>query len=148
MTQNFQLEIIEIQKSYLTEKYALESTQEVIKATFDLYQKVGFQSPWVGYLVNDSNVIVGAAGFNGKPENNVVEISYYIFQQYEGKGFANLACKELIRIAKDQNPGLVICAKTEPKENASTSILRKNGFIYQKVVQDHEIGDAWLWELF
>jgi RimJ/RimL family protein N-acetyltransferase len=90
---------------------------------------------------------VGAAGFNGRPENNVVEISYYTFKEYEGKGYAALACKELIRIANYQNPGLIICAKTAPEENASTRILRKNGFIYRKIVQDHEIGDAWLWEL-
>ncbi len=58
-----------------------------------------------------------------------------------------MACKELIKIAKSQNPGLVIYAKTAPEENASTRILNKNGFVYQKVVQDHEIGDAWLWKL-
>jgi RimJ/RimL family protein N-acetyltransferase len=147
MTSNFHLEIIEIQQSYLAEKYASKVCQEVISATIDLYKNKGFDMPWVGYLVLDSNVIVGAAGFNGKPENNGIEISYYTFQEYEGKGYATLACKELIKIAKLQNPGLVFYAKTAPEENASTRILRKNGFIYQKVVQDHEIGDAWLWEL-
>jgi RimJ/RimL family protein N-acetyltransferase len=147
MTHNFRLEVIEIQHSYLEEKYASNVCQEVILATMDLYKIKGFYRPWVGYLVIDSNVIVGAAGFNGRPENNVVEISYYTFKEYEGKGYAALACKELIRIANYQNPGLIICAKTAPEENASTRILRKNGFIYRKIVQDHEIGDAWLWEL-
>jgi len=147
MQQTFHLEIIEIQQSYLAEKYASKVCQEVISATIDLYKNKGFDMPWVGYLVLDSNVIVGAAGFNGKPENNGVEISYYTFQEYEGKGYATLACKELIKIAKFQNPGLVIYAKTAPEENASTRILSKNGFVYQKVVKDREIGDAWLWEL-
>ena len=112
-----------------------------------MYNAIGFHKPWVGYLVVDSDVIVGAAGFNGVPENNEVEISYFTFQEYEGKGYATFACRELIKIAKFQNPGIAIYAKTAPEENASTRILSKNGFVYQKVVQDHEIGDAWLWEL-
>ncbi len=147
MPNNFHLEPITIQESYIGEKYSSKVCQEVLEATFDLYKRVGFYSPWGGYFVNDSNVIVGAAGFNGRPANNVVEISYYTFQEFEGKGIATLACQELIKIARNENPRLVICAKTEPKENASTGILRKNGFVYKKVVQDHEIGDAWLWEL-
>ena len=147
MTHNFHLEIIEIQQSYLAEKYASTNCQEVILATIDLYKNKGFCKPWAGYLVIASDVIVGAAGFNGGPENNEVEISYYTFQEYEGKGYATLACKELIKIAKSQNPSLVIYAKTAPEENASTRILSKNGFVYQKVVKDHEIGDAWFWEL-
>ena len=147
MTHNFHLEIIENKQSYFAEKYASNVCQEVILATIDLYKNKGFYTPWVGYLVIVANVVVGAAGFNGRPENNGVEISYYTFQEYEGKGYATLACKELIKIAKLQNPSLVICAKTAPEENASTRILRKNGFFYSRVVQDHEIGDAWFWEL-
>lgn len=147
MTQQFHLETIELQQSYLTEKYAGRDCQEVILATIDLYNNKGFHSPWVGYLTVASNVVVGAAGFNGKPENNRVEISYFTFQEYERKGFASLACKELIKIANNQNPDLIICAKTAPQENASTRILINNGFVYKELVQDHEIGDAWLWEL-
>jgi RimJ/RimL family protein N-acetyltransferase len=147
MSDNFHLETIDIKESYFGEKYSDKVCQEVLLATFELYKKVGFYSPWVGYLVIDSNIIVGAAGFNGKPDNNAVEISYYTFQEHENKGFAALACKELIKIAKNENPDLVICAKTAPEENASTKILRRNGFIFREVVQDHEIGDAWFWEL-
>ena len=147
MTNKFHLEIIDEQVSNLAEKYDISNCEEVILATIDLYKNKGFHKPWVGYLVFDSNVIVGAAGFNGKPENNVVEISYYTFQEYERKGFASLECKELIKIAKRQDSSIVIFAKTAPEENASTRILKKNGFVYQRVVQDDEIGDAWLWEL-
>jgi RimJ/RimL family protein N-acetyltransferase len=147
MTPNFHLEIIEKQQSYQAEKYASTVCQQVISATIDMYTSIGFYKPWVGYLVVDSDVIVGAAGFNGVPETNEVEISYYTFQEYEGKGYATFACRELIKIAKFQSPGVVIFAKTAPEENASTRILSNNGFVYQKVVQDHEIGDAWHWEL-
>lgn len=147
MSTNFHLEIIEEQNSTLAENYDTRFCQEVLLATVDFYKKAGFHKPWVGYLAVDDDVIVGAAGFNGKPENNVVEISYYTFQEFEGKGYGTLSCKELIKIAKQENPSLIICAKTAPEENPSTKILRKNGFVYKKVTEDHEIGDAWLWEL-
>ncbi len=147
MTPNFHLEIIDKQQSYHAEKYANTVCQQVISATIEMYITSGFHKPWVGYLVVDSDVIVGAAGFNGKPDNNEVEISYYTFHENEGKGYATFACKELIKLAKFQNPEVVIYAKTAPEENASTRILSKHGFVYQKVVQDHEIGDAWLWKL-
>jgi len=147
MTPNFHLEVIEKKQSYQAEKYASIVCQQVISATIDMYASIGFHKPWVGYLVVDSDVIVGAAGYTGVPENNEVEISYYTFQEYEGKGYATFACRELIKIAKSHSQGVVIFAKTAPEENASTRILSNNGFVYQKVVQDHEIGDAWHWEL-
>jgi len=147
MTPNFHLEIIENQESYHAEKYASIVCQQVISATIDMYTTNGFHKPWVGYLVVDSDVIVGAAGFTGVPENNEVEISYFTFQEYEGKGYATFACRELIKIAKSHSLSVVVFAKTAPEENASTRILSNNGFVYQKVVQDHEIGDAWLWVL-
>jgi hypothetical protein len=84
MSDNFHLQAIDIQESYLEEKYGSRVCQEVLSATFYFYKKVGFFSPWVGYLVVDSNLIVGVAGFNGRPENNAVEISYFTFHEYEG----------------------------------------------------------------
>lgn len=147
MSDHFHLEAIDIHETYLEEKYRSQICQEVIDATLDLYKKVGFHRPWVGYLVIHAHHIAGAAGFNGKPQNNHVEISYFTFPEFEGKGFASLACKALINIARQANPHLIITAKTAPEENASTSILKKNGFVFKELVQDHEIGDAWLWEL-
>ena len=147
MQKGFQLESIESNKIYRDEKYSGKFCRDVLNATFELYKLKGFHYPWIGYLANDSNIIVGAAGFNGRPQNNIVEISYYTFEEYQGKGFASNACKELIKISKQQNPHITICAKTAPEENASTRILRKNGFVYKDIVQDHDIGDAWLWEL-
>jgi RimJ/RimL family protein N-acetyltransferase len=147
MSTNFHLEPINIESSFQEDKYKSQTCQEVITATKDLYKKMGVYPPWIGYLVINENVVVGAAGFNGKPLNNSIEISYFTFPEFEGKGFASLVCKELINLVKNENPSLVICAKTAPEENASTSILKRNGFEFQRVVQDHEIGDAWLWEL-
>ena len=53
----------------------------------------------------------------------------------------------MVRLARAVDRSLTLTAKTEPQENASTRILRKHGFEQAGMVQDHEIGDAWLWEL-
>ena len=55
------------------------------------------------------------------------------------------SCKELLSIAQQSDPKIITTAKTAPEYNASTKILQKNGFTFTEIVQDHEIGDAWLW---
>lgn len=121
--------------------------QQLLKIYDEYYPKVGFNYPWVAYLIIKENQVVGSCSFTGKPINGKVEIAYWTFKKFEGKGVASFACKELISIAKKENPSIILTAKTAPENNASTRILKNNGFIYSKIVQDEEIGNAWLWTL-
>jgi len=109
------------------------------------YPIIGFNPPWVGYAILDQQKLVGSCGFTGKPQDGKVELAYWTFEEFEGKGIASFACKSLIEIALEENPEINIIAKTAPDKNASTRILEKNGFVFTEIVQDHEIGDAWLW---
>ncbi|MFN8274371.1 MAG: GNAT family N-acetyltransferase [Flavobacteriaceae bacterium] len=127
--------------------YDSEDCQNLLAMWEDYYPKIGFHLPWIGYFVMQQDEIVGSCAFTGKPQNNSVEVSYWTFKQNEGKGISTWACKALIDIAKASNPNLTIIAKTAPEENASTSILKRNGFTYSGIVQDHEIGNAWQWVL-
>lgn len=120
---------------------------EILNVYKTYYQKIGFELPWIGYFIIDDGVAVGTCSFTGKPVHNKVEIAYYTFPAYERKGYASKACRELIRIAKEHSPDLIVTAKTAPEENASTHILSKNGFTKGDVVQDDGIGDAWEWIL-
>ena len=113
----------------------------------DFYPKFGFHLPWVAYLIIVQNQVVGTCSFTGKPNNGAVEIAYWTFKEFEGKGIASFACKELINISRIANPSIIITAKTAPEHNASTKILQKHNFVFTNIVQDDEIGDAWLWEL-
>jgi RimJ/RimL family protein N-acetyltransferase len=141
------LEFITIQpnEDKANELYISENCQDLIQMMDEFYIKVGFNIPWVGYFLLLNNQIVGTAGFTGQPVDNTVEISYWTFKEWEGQGLASMACKELISIAQKANPSVTITAKTLPEYNASTKILQNNNFKYVKIVQDHEIGDAWLW---
>ncbi|MBI1307005.1 MAG: GNAT family N-acetyltransferase [Bacteroidetes bacterium] len=127
------------------ELFATPECQMLLDMYEKYYPENGFNPPWIAYLILQNNQVLGTGSFTGSPINNEVEIAYWTFTQFEGKGVASFICGELIRIAKTEIPQIKIVAKTSPEENASTSILKKYHFTFQKVVQDHEIGDAWLW---
>lgn len=97
------------------------------------------------HFIFSQKQIVGSCGFTGQPRDGRVELAYWTFKEFEGKGIASFACKELISIAYKAAPHITIIAKTAPEHNASTKILQNNDFLFTEIVQDDEIGDAWLW---
>lgn len=129
------------------EIFANAFCREIFKAYPAYYHKVGYHLPWIGYWVMREGSVVGVGGFVSKPVEGKVEIAYGTNKEFERQGVASFACKTLIAIAWQNDPALLITAKTEPRQNASTTVLKRNGFKYAGVVQDHEIGDAWLWTL-
>jgi RimJ/RimL family protein N-acetyltransferase len=125
--------------------YASADCQQLLSIYDDYYKKIGFHIPWIGYFIVRKNQVVGCCGFVEQPKDGKVEIAYGTFKAFEGKGIASFACKELISIAFQADPDLTIVAKTAPEHNASAKILKNNNFVFTAIVQDHEIGDAWLW---
>ena len=120
--------------------------KDVYQKHLDYYKVVGFQAPWVGYFVLLNGRWVAAAGFKGAPKNKVVEIAYHTFESYEGQGVGTEVCRQLVGIARNTDPTVQVIALTLPHENASTSILKKNGFVFTGVVEDPEDGEIWRWE--
>lgn len=142
-----ELRPIELNVDKSKEIYASENCKILLNAYDDYYQNVGYHFPWIGYFVIKENQIVGSCGFKGKPKDGKIEIAYWTFEEYERQGIATFSCKELILISQQFNPSIIITATTAPENNASTKILQNNGFEYTQIVQDHEIGEAWLWTL-
>ncbi len=112
----------------------------------DFYNRAGFVPPWIGYYARLNDEFVGSAGFKGKPKDKKVEIAYGTFRKYEGKGIGTEMCRQLVLLAIRTDPHIRITARTLPEENASTSILKKNGFILLGTVWDDEDGNVWEWE--
>jgi RimJ/RimL family protein N-acetyltransferase len=139
------LRVIERHEDKTNEAYNSSECQQLLEAYEDFYPKIGFDLPWVGYFVMRDEKIVGSCGFVGRPKDGVVEIAYWTFKEFEGQGIASFACQELVSIAHKADQGVRVTAKTAPEYNASTKVLEKNGFVFKEIVQDHEIGDAWLW---
>ncbi|MBK6364870.1 MAG: GNAT family N-acetyltransferase [Saprospiraceae bacterium] len=139
------LRLITLNEDKTSEEYTSAECQELLNMYIDFYPKIGFNIPWVGYFVVRQDQIVGSCGFVGQPKDGKVEIAYWTFKDFEGQGIASFACQELVTIAHQIDPSLTITAKTAPENNASTKILANNNFIFAEIVQDDEIGDAWLW---
>ena len=142
-----ELKAIELNVDRSQQMYSSDDCQMLLKTYDEYYQIIGYNLPWVGYFVIKENQIVGSCGFTGQPKDGKVEIAYWTFKEYERQGISSFSCKELIQISEQTDPAIIITAKTAPEHNASTKILQNNGFTFTGIVQDHEIGDAWLWTL-
>ena len=125
--------------------YASADCQQLFSMYDDFYPESGFHSPWLGYFIIRQDKIVGSCAFVGKPKDRKVEIAYWTFKEFEGQGIASFGCNALLCIAYQTDPGLTVVAKTAPEHNASTRVLENNHFVFAEIVQDHEIGSAWLW---
>ncbi len=120
---------------------------EVVQATMQLYRTVGYELPWIGYLAFENDICVGACGFKSSPQNNRVEIAYFTFPGHESRGVATRMASELIRIAMNKMPALIVAAQTLDEENSSTSVLRKLGFAKVSALEHAEDGLVWEWQL-
>ena len=141
------LRILQLNEDKTDKLFESKDCQTLLNIYETYYPKIGFNLPWITYLVLRQKQIVGSCGFTGKPIDGKVEIAYWTFKEFEGQGIASFACNELISISQNADNKIIITAKTAPEHNASTKILEKHGFIFEEIVQDEDIGDSWLWIL-
>ncbi len=120
--------------------------QEILKVYPDYYKRVGFNPPWIGYMVERDNKFIGCGGFKGKPKDSKIEIAYAAFKKYEGQGIGTEICRQLVLLSVKTDPNIRITARTLPENNASVRILKRNGFEFIGTVFDDEDGNVWEWE--
>lgn len=116
-------------------------------ATAAMYDRLGFDPPWIGYIAVMSGTAVGGGAFVGAPADNRVEIAYFTLADRQRTGVATRTARRLVEIARHHAPGIELYAKTLPEENASTRILTRLGFRRVGTDIDDEIGEAWAWVL-
>jgi [ribosomal protein S5]-alanine N-acetyltransferase len=103
--------------------------------------------PWCGYIGWSEGNPKGFGGFTGEPDaSNTVEIGYLTFPAHEGQGVASAVAAGLVAIARGEGIAAVI-AHTLPQENASTAVLRRNGFARDGEAEDPDEGTVWRWRL-
>lgn len=122
--------------------------REVAEQTAALLSRAPRPAPWIGYLVADSNEseAVGVCGFKTAPIDGVVEIAYFTFPRFEGRGVATAAASALVELARSSRPVPRVIARTLREANASTRVLEKCGFSFAGDVMDPEDGLVWQWE--
>ena len=111
------------------------------------YEPAGSYPPWMGCLVLQEDTIVGTCAFRSPPRNGEVEIAYFTFPEFEGRGFATKMARHLIEIAQATVPGIRIFAFTLPEKNVSNRILGKLGFNFAGETRDEDDRVVWRWQL-
>lgn len=116
-------------------------------ATAELFRRIGYCDPWVGYVAADAGIAVGGGAFVGAPRDNHVEIAYYTLKEWERRGYAKRTAAGLVAIATAVKPGIVVRAFTLPEHNASTAVLQATGFVHVGNSHDPDAGPTWEWQL-
>lgn len=143
------MRLVEIGEDGLTvERLELpDAARTVCELTAAAYRKTGFVRPWVGYLAEEDCQVVGTCAFKTPPKKGRVEIAYFTFPDYQGRGLATRMARLLIEKAQNTDPSIEITAQTLPQENASTTILRKLNFSRIGTAHDEDAGEVWEWQL-
>ncbi|MET0281789.1 MAG: GNAT family N-acetyltransferase, partial [Steroidobacteraceae bacterium] len=89
---------------------------------------VGFAPPWVSYIAMVGGEPAGTCGFKSAPDAESVEIAYYTFPGFEGRGVATEMTAQLLALAGHAHPGAIAVAQTLVERNASHRVLEKLGF--------------------
>ena len=100
-----------------------------------------------GIFVLENDTIVGTCAFRSPPRNGEVEIAYFTFPGFEGRGLATKMARHLIQMVKNAELGTRIFAFTLPEKNASNRILQKLGFGFAEEMRDEDNRIVWRWEL-
>lgn len=108
---------------------------------------MGFIEPWIGYLALTKATPVGSCGFKSPPVGNRVEIAYFTFPEFEGRGFATAMAAELVNLAQQHMPLATIAAQTLPERNASHRVLERLGFSRVDTINHPEDGVVLEWQL-
>jgi len=105
---------------------------------------------WGGYFAVDieTREVVGSCAFKGAPtEEGAVEIAYFTYPGFEGKGYATSMARQLIEWASGCMAVERVIAHTLPEANASTRVLEKIAMSFVGEVVDPEDGRVWQWQM-
>ncbi len=104
---------------------------------------------WEWYFVGDRHTgdLVGSCAFKSPPTEGSVEIAYFTYPPFEGRGYATAMARRLIELARMSAAIRRVIAHTLPGVGASTRVLEKVGMTFMEVVEDPEDGRVWRWQL-
>lgn len=122
----------------------------VLQYSLNQMQASQIWHPWLPYLFvfHPDHALVGLGGFKSIPDSQrTVEIGYSIAPNYQDRGFATSAARQLIEIAFASKLVDCVCAHTLPERNASARVLEKCGMTKVSEIIDPEDGEVWRWEI-
>lgn len=81
-----------------------------------------------------SGKIIGRAGLSVREGYELAELGFMIGKEYQRCGYAYEVCREILNYAKEELEFNEIQALVEPENIASKNLLKKLGFVYEKIV--------------
>ena len=102
---------------------------------------------WFGHFAieGESQQLIGVCSLKGPPVEGTVEIAFFTFPGFEGRGVATEMARFLLERARLLEDVTLVIAHTTPEPNASTRILEKIGM--QFAGEELEEGaPVWRWE--
>src|SRR5262249_43634614 len=127
-----------------------DRVRDVVSQTLAMLDRVPRSPEWGGYLAVDPRrgLVIGTCGFaHGPDAERRVEIAYFTFPGFEGRGHATSMARELARRAFASAEVREVVAHTLPERNASTRILEKVGMKRVGEARDPDAGLVWRWAL-
>lgn len=124
-----------------------EAASQILQAMRRHYEKFGYESPWIGYLAVEGRQCRGFGVFRGAPEGQRLEMAWYTFPEFRGRGVATALVRQLIRLARGQDPQLTLLVQTPAASTAASDVLEKFGFRLDGEQPDPDEGRIWEWSL-
>lgn len=127
-----------------------ELSQAVGEQSLAFMKTFPYETPpeWFGYLVveGETRQMVGICSLKGPQVEGAVEIAYFTFPGFEGRGIATEMARFLMARASTLQDVTRVIAHTSAEPNASTRILEKIGMrLVGEAMEDGET--VWLWEM-
>jgi len=112
---------------------AASPTAERFERTGKLYNQLYQDKGYTVFAVvlKESDVVIGAAGFNPTDEDTEIELIYHFAKAYWGNGYATEAAGACMEFAKKLNCIKLVTASIDPNHMASRHVLEKIGFEYK-----------------
>ncbi|AOP35409.1 hypothetical protein A0128_17120 [Leptospira tipperaryensis] len=132
-------ELLELEKNVIVE--------DVVASVLQMYnasEQLPLE-PWIAYLYVQGNDVLGTCAFKSPPQEGQVEIAYFVFPEYEGKGLGTFFAAFLVAQARLAFPQVIVMAQTLPENNASTRILERLNFEKTGESIHPEDGKIWQW---
>ena len=140
--------LIEIDEALLLDKLPTDVPDlvaEVVAASKQMTKSGAAEKPWISYLAEVDDRVVGTCAFKGPPTGGRVEIAYFTFPGHEAKGIATRMGRALLEIALRTDPAVEIFAQTLVERNASHRVLEKLCFEVFGIVDHKEDGQVLEW---
>ena len=127
-----------------------EVAQSVALGSLEYMRTFSLETPahWFGHFAieGETQQMVGVCSLKGPPVEGKVEMAYYTFPGFEGRGIGTAMAKFVLERARTLQDVRWITAHTLPEHNASTRILEKIGMRF--VCEEMEDGaTVWLWQI-